>query len=207
VEANVLDSGGRDERATGLGNSISPAIETGEGSASRPARTPSRRSAAERAVGALYEGHAVSFIRLAVVILGDVAAAEDVVQDAFCGLYRRWHHLDDPGKAVQYVRSAVLNGCRSQLRARARSGRRAAASHAGHMPSAEEDAIIAADHQAVLAALRKLPARQREALVLRYYLDLAEPEIANAMAISPGTVKSTTSRALGALGRLLGEDR
>jgi RNA polymerase sigma factor (sigma-70 family) len=59
----------------------------------------------------------------------------------------------------------------------------------------------------VLAALRRLPRRQREALALRFYLELSEPEVARSMGISQGTVKSTTSRALTALGQLLGEDR
>lgn len=167
---------------------------------------------------ALYEGHAVGFIRLAVVMLGDRAAAEDVVQDAYCGLYRRWQHLDDPGKALAYLRSAVLNGCRTQLRARSRAYRSRAATAASQasaasgasaasVASAEEDVLLAEEHREVLIALRGLPPRQREALVLRFYLGLAEPDIAAAMGVSAGTVKSTTSRALAALGRLLQEDQ
>jgi RNA polymerase sigma-70 factor (sigma-E family) len=161
-------------------------------------------------VAALYEAHATGFIRLAVVMLGDRSAAEDVVHDAYCGLYRRWQHLDDPGKALRYLRSAVLNGCRNQLRARSRAHRRSpdVATHAQvSAASAEEDVLLAEEHREVLAALRGLPARQREALVLRFYLGLAEPDIAAAMGVSAGTVKSTTSRALAALGRLLQEDR
>lgn len=155
------------------------------------------------AVTALYEAHAVGFIRLAVVMLGDRTAAEDVVQDAFCGLYRRWQKLDDPAKALSYVRSAVLNGSRSHLRAKIRAERHVAAISTDHVASAEDDALLAEEHAEVLAALRKLPARQREALVLKFYLDLDEPDIASAMGISAGTVKSTTSRGIAALGRLL----
>ena len=165
-----------------------------------------RRPDAAAAVTALYAAHAVGFLKLSVIMLGDPRAAEDVVQDAFCGLYRRWHHLEDPGKALQYVRSAVLNGCRSQLRARVRAQRHAISTAAGPIPSAEEDVLLAEEHREVLAALRRLPPRQREALVLRFYLDLPEPDIASAMAVSRGTVKSTTSRALTALGRILKED-
>jgi RNA polymerase sigma-70 factor (sigma-E family) len=175
------------------------------------------RSAAERAragpgdgdaaVTALYQAHAVGLIRLAVVMLGDRQAAEDVVQDAFCGLYRRWQYLDDSAKALGYVRSATLNGCRSALRARVRSARRppppAAASESD---SAETAALLGEEHREVLAALRRLPDRQREALVLKFYLDLSEPQIAASMGVSQGTVKSTTSRALAALGRQLRED-
>jgi RNA polymerase sigma-70 factor (sigma-E family) len=160
------------------------------------------------AVTALYQVHAVGLIRLAVVMLGDRAAAEDVVQEAFCALYRRWDHLADAGKALAYVRSSILNGCRSELRRRIRSERRPAPDlGAAWGPSAEVMALIGEEHREVLAALRRLPRRQREALVLRFYLDLPEPEIAAAMGVAQGTVKSTTSRALGALARLLEENR
>jgi RNA polymerase sigma-70 factor (sigma-E family) len=164
---------------------------------------------ARQAVTALYQAHAVGLIRLAVVMLGDRAAAEDVVQEAFCGLFRRWRHLSDQANALTYVRSSVLNGCRTVLRHRSRRQSRGAG---GTMPwetteSAEASALTGEEHREVLAALRRLPARQREALVLRYYLELAEPEIARSMGVSQGTVKSTTSRALTALGRLIRETR
>ncbi len=163
---------------------------------------------AETAVTALYQLHAVGLIRLAVVMLGDRAAAEDVVQEAFCALYRRWDHLVDTGKALTYVRSSILNGCRSELRRRIRSERRPVSDAAAEgAASAEVMALIGEEHREVLAALQRLPRRQREALVLKFYLDLPEPEIAASMGVTTGTVKSTTSRALGALARLLGEDR
>jgi RNA polymerase sigma-70 factor (sigma-E family) len=158
---------------------------------------------ARAAVTALYQAHAVGLIRLAVVLLGDRHAAEDVVQDAFAGLYRRWSHLDGD-RALGYVRASVLNGCRSRLRAKVRDERLAAASQPTlAAASAEQAVLIGEEHAAVLAALRRLPDRQREALVLRYYLDLPQAEIAASMGIGKGTVKSTTSRALAALGRLL----
>ncbi len=134
-------------------------------------------------------------------------AAEDVVQEAFIGLYRRWDKLTQTDKALQYVRSSVLNGCRSELRALARSRRRPVPALPGSAASAEQDVLLSEEHREVLDALRQLPDRQREALVLRYFLDLPEPEIARSMGISQGTVKSTTSRALAALARLLGENR
>ncbi len=164
------------------------------------------RAEAAQAVTALYEAHAVGLIRLAVVMLGDRPAAEDVVQEAFCGLYRRWGQLADPAKALGYVRSSTLNGCRSELRHRLRAGRRDRQAPA-EMPaaSAEQAALVGEEHQQVLSALRRLPDRQREALVLRFYLDQTESQIAEAMGISPGTVKSTTSRGLAALGRLIQE--
>jgi RNA polymerase sigma-70 factor (sigma-E family) len=159
-------------------------------------------SKADGAVTALYRAHAVGMIRLAVVLVGDRPTAEDVVQDAFGALYRRWEHLADPEKAASYVRSAVLNGCRSELRRRIRTRRRPAPDPAApdHVCAEVTDLIERCEMQ---AALRRLSARQREALVLRFYLELSEAEIAAAMRISRGTVKSTTSRALRALGRHL----
>jgi RNA polymerase sigma-70 factor (sigma-E family) len=163
---------------------------------------------AEAAITALYQVHAVGLIRLAVVMLGDRPAAEDVVQEAFYGLYRRWARLTDTEKALSYVRSSILNGCRSELRRRIRNERRARSGpQAADAASAEQAVLIGEEHRDVLAALRRLPRRQREVLVLRFYLELSEAEIADSMGISRGTVKSTTSRALAALGRLLGEDR
>ena len=158
---------------------------------------------AAEAVTALYQAHALGLIRLAVVMLGDRAAAEDAVQEAFCGLYRRWRHLSDPGKALSYTRSSVINNCRTALRRRRRQF-----GPAGDPPgeSAEAVALVGEEHRQVLTAIRRLPARQREVLVLRFYLDLDEAEIAASMRISRGTVKSTTSRALAALGRMLGEE-
>lgn len=166
------------------------------------------RAEPARAVTALYQAHAVGLIRLAVVMLGDRAAAEDVVQEAFCGLYRRWGQLADPANALSYVRSSTLNGCRSELRQRIRTERRdRQASAEAPIASPEQAALLGQEYQEVLHALRRLPDRQREALVLRFYLDLTEPEIANSMGVSPGTVKSTTSRGLAALARLLEEAR
>ncbi len=154
----------------------------------------------------LYQTHGMDLVRIAAVMLGSRAAAEDAVHDAFCGLVRKWDRLANPANALSYVRSAVLNQCRSELRRRIRLERRADRTHRPLDPdSPEQAAILGEEHREVLAALSRLPHRQREALVLRYFLDLPEAEIAAAMGISPGTVKSTTSRATAALGRLLKE--
>ena len=160
---------------------------------------------AEAEVTALYEAHALGLVRLAYVMLGDRAAAEDVVQEAFGGLYRRWDQLTDVDRALPYVRSSVLNGCRSALRRR-----RVQDIQAVHQPSAvsAETAVLASEERReVMRALRRLPDRQREVLVLRFYLDQPEAAIAQAMGISQGTVRSTAHRALVALGRLLEETR
>ncbi len=179
-------------------------------------------SAAASAVTALYQQNAVGLIRLAMVMLGDRAAAEDVVQDAFFGLYRNWFRLGDPANALVYTRSSVLNGCRNALRTRTRRGQRDQAAGvgtaldlAGGPPpagqpggrsadqSAESQVLLTEESRRMIAAIRKLPDRQREAIVLRFYLDMTAEEAASAMGISRGTVKSTTSRAVAALGRMI----
>jgi RNA polymerase sigma-70 factor (sigma-E family) len=155
-----------------------------------------------QAVAALYRQHALGLIRLAYVMLGDRAAAEDVVQEAFCGLYRRWQYLSDSANALPYLRSCVLNGCRSVLRSTARD-RPATQLH--QVPSAESIVLTREQCREVVAALRRLPDRQREALVLRFYLGLSDAQIASDMGVSKGTVRSTTYRALAALGIALKE--
>jgi RNA polymerase sigma-70 factor (sigma-E family) len=163
---------------------------------------PNEAGRAETQVTALYRAQAVGLIRLAYLMLGDRAAAEDVVQDAFCGLYRHWDRLTDPGGALPYVRSSVLNGCRTALRRRAR-GQRVTLAYQPPDGSAEAAVLGREEREEVMRAVRRLPDRQREALVLRFYLDLPEPEIARVMGIRPGTVRSATHRALKALGHLL----
>lgn len=205
MEASNLDADVKADllppRGHGPGGGVSVDAETG---GPGTCRAGALADTAQTAVSALYEIHAVGLIRLAVVMLGDRPAAEDVVHDSFCGLYRRWEYLADPGNGLGYLRSSILNGCRSELRRRIRNQRRAARQPAlPDSASAEADVLIGEEHREVLAALRRLPPRQREALVLRFYLDLAEPDIAAAMRITPGTVKSTTSRGLSALARLL----
>ena len=157
-------------------------------------------------VTALYQAHALGLVRLAVLMVGDQQAAEDVVQDAFLGLYRRWSALRDPDRALSYARSSVLNGCRMVLRSRSTRDKLALAAP-DDIESAEATALLGEASREVLAALRRLPARQREAVVLRYYLDMTEDQAAQAMRVSRGTVKSATSRGLAALGRLLKEER
>jgi len=156
---------------------------------------------AQAAVTALYRAHAVGLIRLAYVMLGDRAAAEDVVQDAFCGLYRRWDRLTDPSGALPYVRSSVLNGSRTALRRRALGHRITA--YQPPTGSAEAAVLSREEREKVMRAVRQLPDRQREALVLRFYLDLPDLEIARVMSIRPGTVRSAIHRALKVLGHLL----
>ncbi|ETK35264.1 RNA polymerase subunit sigma-24 [Microbispora sp. ATCC PTA-5024] len=161
---------------------------------------------ADAAITGLYAEHALGLTRLALIMVGDRESAEDVVHDAFLGLHRRFGDLRDRDKALVYLRSSVLNNARSVLRRR-RLPSWFAGTYDPPVWSAESAALLGAERREVMEALHRLPRRQREALVLRYYAELSEEETAQVMGVSRGTVKSTTSRALDALGRLLGEPR
>jgi len=157
-------------------------------------------------VSVLYQTHALALVKLAFLMTGDQPTAEDVVQDAFLGLTRRWRSLQDQDNALGYLRTSVLNGCRSVHRVRFR--RQGITLDAPRdTASAEDLAILGEVNSQVLVAIRRLPARQREAVVLRYYLDMTEDQAARAMGVSRGTVKSATSRGLAALARMLKETK
>ena len=171
---------------------------------------PDQRTAAtaREQVTALYQAHALGLVRLAKIMLGDQPAAEDAVQEAFLGLYRRWDSVREPDKALGYLRASVLNTCRVAYRSRTRRDRALLlAPAADAIVSAEDTAMIGEANREIIVALCRLPARQREALVLRYYLGLTEDEAARAMNVSRGTVKSATSRGRAALARMLKEDQ
>ena len=146
----------------------------------------------------LYAAHRLSLVRLAVLLVDDFASAEDVVQDAFAALARRPDAVRDPSKALAYLRVSVVNTARSSLRRR-RTARAYTPPHDLSPPSPEDSAVLAEEHREVIAALQTLAPRQREVLVLRYWSNLSEAEIARTLDISQGTVKSTASRALVAL--------
>jgi RNA polymerase sigma-70 factor (sigma-E family) len=164
------------------------------------------RQDADEALVALYTAHYRSLVRMAALLLHDTAAAEDVVQDAFVAMHGSWRRLRDTDKALAYLRQAVVNRARSRLRHLKVVERKtppplpeSGQIHGAYAPSAEHGALHALERQHVLAALRGLPHRQREVLVLRYYADLSEAQIAEAMGISPGAVKSHASRGIAAL--------
>ena len=170
----------------------------------QPTETLPTGPEARQRVSALYQTHALALKKLAFLMTGDQPTAEDIVQDAFLGLCRRWPSLLEPGNALGYLRASVLNGCRSVHRVRFRR-QGITLDPPPDSLSAEDIAVLGEANREVLAAIRRLPARQREAVVLRYYLDMTEDQAAQAMGISRGTVKSATSRGLAALTRLLEE--
>jgi RNA polymerase sigma-70 factor (sigma-E family) len=157
---------------------------------------------AERAVTELYSAHCRSLIRLAALLVRDVGTAEQVVQDSFVAMHRAWPRLRDSEKALSYLRQSVVTRSRSLLRQRPAVDRNAP-KPAPDEPSADYDALALVERPAVIEALRTLPARQREALVLRFYADMSEAQIADTMAISRGAVKSHTARAMQALRAVL----
>ncbi len=149
----------------------------------------------------LYAAHRLRLVRLAVLLVDDLESAEDVVQDVFARLQQGWR-LEDQNKALAYLQRAVVNGCRSVLRRR-RTARLYVVPHEAHSAGPDDAAVLAEEHHEVIQALQQLTTRQREVLVLRYWSDLPEHEIAVTLGISPGTVKSTASRALDALEKIL----
>ena len=154
------------------------------------------------AVAALFQQRYPEMVRLAGLLGAD--DAEDVAQEAFARLLNRHRSLRDADAAIGYVRATVCNLTRNRRR-HLRVARLRAPLGAPDEASSEQAAILREDHREVLAALATLPARRREAIVLRYWLELSEAEIAAAMGVSAGTVKSQVSRGLAALGRALEE--
>ncbi|MEU8843466.1 SigE family RNA polymerase sigma factor [Streptomyces roseus] len=151
----------------------------------------------------LYHAHRLRMVRLAVLLVDDLATAEDVVQDAFTALYRRHgERISEVDNALGYLRTAVVNTSRSVLRRR-RTARAWTPPAAAEAPSAEDHVVLDEAHREVLAALARLTPRRRQVLVLRYWAELSEAEIATTLGISRGAVKSNASRALDALERIL----
>ena len=160
---------------------------------------------ADELIRELHRSHALTLIRTARLLLRDQAAAEDAVQDAFLGLYRALPRLTDHGQLLPYLRTAVINRCRSELRGRQRAAARAVPPELPQSCS-QDPAMAVPERHAVLDAVGRLPRRAREILVLRYYLGLSDDQIAATLRISRGTVSSTASRALDVLATTLREE-
>lgn len=160
-----------------------------------PGSGAARTDAIDHLVAELFRAHRVALVRVAVLLVGDTPTAEDVVQEAFVGLYRARRRLTSTDKALAYVRASVVNGCRSVHRARSRARLR----RVQHVPpawSAEAAVLAREESRTTLQAFSRLPGRAREVLALRYYLDLSDAEIAEALGVTKSTVSSTASRAL-----------
>ncbi len=155
---------------------------------------------ADTALEQLYAAHWRSLVRLAVLLVHDTGLAEEIVQDAFVAVHGRWRRLRDPDRALAYLRQTVVNRSRSALRHRAVAARHVARGARDlDAPGSDAAALAAERREAVLEAMRSLPDRQREVMALRYYAELSEAEIAEALGISRGAVKSHASRGAAAL--------
>ena len=150
----------------------------------------------EEAFRGLYAEQFGGLVRLAYLTTGSMPAAEDVVQDAFVQLHRHWHRVEN-GPA--WLRRAVVNRCTSWVRRLMLERRHARAVEPAVTPEGGHDAA------AVREALARLKPRQRAAVFLRYYLDLPEAAIADALGCRPGTVKSLLHRGLAVLKESLDE--
>jgi RNA polymerase sigma-70 factor (sigma-E family) len=166
----------------------------------------SRGWEADAALTDLYAAHWASLVRLSWLLVGDQHVAEETVQDAFVAMHSRWSQLRNQDLALAYLRRSVVNGSRSVLRHRRVEDRylvaeTSALSTGGPTvyPSAESQAADYATGARLAAALGRLPRRQREVLTLRYFLDLSEAQIADALSISAGSVKAHAHRGLAAL--------
>jgi RNA polymerase sigma-70 factor (sigma-E family) len=155
-------------------------------------------SSADSVVIELYSVHFQELVKLAELLVWDRPTAEEVVQDAFVAMHGSWHRLRDAENALGYLRQAVVNRSRSVLRYRTAVDKNLQKTPPD-MPSAEYEVLTLLERQAVVAALRGLPDRQREVIVLRYYVGLSEAETASAMGVSRGAVKSHLARGMATL--------
>lgn len=177
------------------------------GAAAAMCSRPVPSESAERLVTELYQRHRLQLVSTALVLVGDRPTAEDVVQEAFAGLYRALPRLADPDRALAYVRVSVINGCRLVRRARTRALRLYSRVRQEEPPvwSAESAVLAREESRLALQAVSRLRGRAREVLALRYLLDMSDAEIADALGVTKATVSSTASRALAALARELRE--
>jgi len=158
------------------------------------------------AVVDLYTHHLTDLVRLGTLLIGDRHTAEDLAHEAFVRLYRSWDRVEDPAKAMPYLRSTMVNLARGRHR-HALVVQRYEAAPPPDAASAEDVALGRVSRGAVMAALHTLPERQRECLVLRHYLRMTEGEIAAALGVSVGSVRTHTKRGIAALERVLGGQR
>jgi RNA polymerase sigma-70 factor (sigma-E family) len=154
-------------------------------------------------VVAVFEAHYSHLVRLARHLVDDPADAEDVVMDAFVGLSRRWQHVRRTEDAFFYLRTSVVNGSRSRLRRLRVARERQHTQLDSSAAPADQAAMVHLEHEAVVGAIRSLPRRQREVLVMRYYDGATEAEIAEVLGISLGSVKTHASRGLHAVAQQL----
>lgn len=144
----------------------------------------------------LYRSEASRLLAMMVVYLGDRAEAEDVVQEAFLRVQRSWERIESPERAGAYLRATAFNVARSGMRRRLRPMR---APWQDSVPSPEDGLLLAEDQRELMAALARLPERQRACVVLRYHSEAGISEIASTLGVSSNSVKTHLRRGLASL--------
>ncbi len=165
-------------------------IQPGREPPSGPARWRDARDA-DQAMTTLYQTHYRPLVRLAALLVGDLATAEEIVQDSFAAVHERWRALPDTEAALAYLRRWVIRQCRAAARLSPAEGTPGAGRESG--------TSLPWPGSPVVAALRALPACQREVMVLRYFAELSEPEIASATGMSPAAIRSHAAQAMSSL--------
>ena len=156
-------------------------------------------------IAELFAVEGTRLVRLARLFTDDRNAAEDLVQEAFIRLHRAAHRINDPAKATPYLRSIVINLARDHNRRGLMSLRHQEALPAGSTPDAPEDVLVLNEaRQRVLEEVRELSPRQRDCILLRYYLELTEAEIAALLEISKNSVKTHCRRGMETLRSRMG---
>lgn len=171
-------------------------------------------AATDEAFADLYAAHWAGLVRLAWLLVHDQGRAQDVVQDVFVASWDRLAELRERGTALAYLRRGVVNRCTSAHRRRGVEDRWLRSTVGGEddpttrtVPSAEDQALVRTEGSALIDALARLPQRQREVVVLRYWSDLSEAQVAELLGVSAGAVKSHAHRGLVALRSVLGGPR
>jgi DNA-directed RNA polymerase specialized sigma24 family protein len=157
---------------------------------------------ADRTVAALYGQHYAALVRLASLLVGDAVTGEEIVQDSFVALYASRRRLGDGDWALSYLRQSVLHRSRSAGRGHTRAEPKAPGPGT-EGPAGPWRRSAAPGGSAVMSALRALPARQREAVVMRYYAGLSEPRVAEVMGITRRAARQHTERGMVALRAML----
>jgi RNA polymerase sigma-70 factor (sigma-E family) len=151
-------------------------------------------------VTALFEQEGARLVRMARLFTDDRNAAEDLVQEAFIRLHRAAHRISDPAKAAPYLRSIVINLARDHNRRGLMSLRHQESEPSGSEPDIPEDILVLDDERTrLLNEVRELSPRQRDCILLRFYLDLSESEIADTLDISKNSVKTHCRRGMATL--------
>ena len=176
-----------------------------EGPAGAWSRGPRPGWEADREVTALYLAHYRPLVRVAALLVQDLVTAEEIVQDSFVAVHAAWRRLPDADHALSYLRRSVIDRSRAALRQHVVVDTLAARLPADPPggPAGPGEARIEVERSAFISALWTLPARQREVVVLRYFADLPETEVASATGISQAAVKAHAARAMASLRAVL----